>query len=569
MNNQFSIHYIGASHQNTAFPIPKKFKKDVTYVFYDAYSECLDQIKETHQSFEGEFYILPYCLGGACQPAKFNLNYDPCTSSLKELNADYSSYYLYADYDYILSDAAKTVEKRDVLLNTLDEIFVNSKSSQLTPPPDFISIDTQGSEYEILTGGLSIVSSNVLGLVIEVEFREIYKDQKLFGDITKLLSEHGFEFIRFLNLSEYYPHRVPIGLRSEGFHTVADALFLRKHSALPLEKSEIEQEIMLLKLAFMSICFHQLEYGLECLQNSVLIKESNDTITKKIKECKEFYIEFLKELADFIKSDSSPQMFPETFSSRYTVEQSMSRFERQAKIDGYYGKEKSFIVNNLSDIAINLIDKDSAIETLLINWDLQSLANKIKANRLHLTNLLLENCSKICVLNKSENSQIKSQENSKPENILALEQTSLETSTQTYSAIVTSTIQRSFEKFPKAKKLLERLRQLLTLEQKAQAYLDSGNILIQKSQLEEAILNYRKAIALKPSWAAAYFYYGNALTAQSKFDEAVENYQKAISLGLDWVELHFNFGNVLVRQNRLNEAIEQYQYAIAIKYKIE
>jgi FkbM family methyltransferase len=64
---------------------------------------------------------------------------------------------------------------------------------------DFIKIDTQGSEWEILSGATKTLE-NVVAIWCEVEFFPVYTEQKLYADIDLLLREHGF-FIYAL-----YPH---------------------------------------------------------------------------------------------------------------------------------------------------------------------------------------------------------------------------------------------------------------------------------------------------------------------------------------------------------------------------
>ena len=60
-----------------------------------------------------------------------------------------------------------------------------------------MKLDTQGSEYDILSGGL-ITIKDVIAIDIEVEFSEMYKNQKLFSNIDEILRNNGFEFFTFL-----------------------------------------------------------------------------------------------------------------------------------------------------------------------------------------------------------------------------------------------------------------------------------------------------------------------------------------------------------------------------------
>ncbi len=88
---------------------------------------------------------------------------------------------------------------------------------------EFIKLDTQGTEFEIIRGAnktLAITSA----IYCEVEFAQIYKDQKLFGDIEVFLRrQHGFSFLGFDNMS--YRSRTPWRGRERLLH--ADALFIK------------------------------------------------------------------------------------------------------------------------------------------------------------------------------------------------------------------------------------------------------------------------------------------------------------------------------------------------------
>lgn len=59
------------------------------------------------------------------------------------------------------------------------------------PAPDVIKIDVQGLEYEVLSGFGDLLQSAV-AIELEAHFYPFYKGQKLIGDITTLLDQHGF-----------------------------------------------------------------------------------------------------------------------------------------------------------------------------------------------------------------------------------------------------------------------------------------------------------------------------------------------------------------------------------------
>lgn len=408
------LHHIGARGQSRAFPVLDKFEKDIVSVLYDADPDCLPQVQEIKQRLESELHVLPYCLGDVCGTASLHINYDPYTSSLRVLNHDYASYYMFhKDHDYIFSDATRVMERRPVETVTLDKLLGGPAIS--APPPDFLSLDTQGTEYEILQGAKETLKSRVLGLIVEVEFHPIYKDQKLFGDITQFLSDEGFDFVTFLSGDPgMSPFRAPVGLRARGFQLYADALYLKRLDKIINDTPEIY--VMLQKLAFIAIVFDQFEYGLQCLNRSAsLIPESS--IEEKLKKLS--YYRFLKILQQQITR--TPAGFPPTFASKHTFEASKARFLSEASRERFlsstnnhsatmrrriaYVIKKSLrkfptlysalrpikgrIAGRISSttkvasyLRRSLLLRHSPVEAVLISYGLKSQAGILKENRL-------------------------------------------------------------------------------------------------------------------------------------------------------------------------------------------
>ena len=59
-------------------------------------------------------------------------------------------------------------------------------------PGEFIKLDCQGAEYDILRGGLSTLREQCVALWCEVEFFRMYEDQKTFSELDIFLNERGF-----------------------------------------------------------------------------------------------------------------------------------------------------------------------------------------------------------------------------------------------------------------------------------------------------------------------------------------------------------------------------------------
>lgn len=198
------------------------------------------------------------------------------------------------------------------------------------PFPNFLSLDTQGTEYEILQGCRKLLKSSLLGILAEVEFHPIYKDQKLFGEVSDLLAKKDFQFVKFYRLYEMSPHRAPINLRGEGFHVYGEAIFLRKIESVLKMGDRTEVEKNLYKLAFISIQLGQLEYGLKCLKEVKKILQGK--ILKKLK-LKFPYISFLDQLWEL--SQKQVKFFYPTFKESYTLRKSKGRFLPVPDVPGF------------------------------------------------------------------------------------------------------------------------------------------------------------------------------------------------------------------------------------------
>ncbi len=62
---------------------------------------------------------------------------------------------------------------------------------------EFIKLDTQGTEYEVLKGSSRTLDERTVAIVTEVAFCELYQGQKLFSEVEMLLRSHGFSFYGF------------------------------------------------------------------------------------------------------------------------------------------------------------------------------------------------------------------------------------------------------------------------------------------------------------------------------------------------------------------------------------
>lgn len=98
----------------------------------------------------------------------------------------------------------------------------------------------------------------------------------------------------------------------------------------------------------------------------------------------------------------------------------------------------------------------------------------------------------------------------------------------------------------------------------AEAHASLGEALVAKGRIDDAIMEYRRAIELNPELAGAHINLGLILADQGQHDEAIAEYHKAISIQPNLANAHYNLGLALAAKGRRSEAIAEFREAIRI-----
>jgi FkbM family methyltransferase len=278
LEDRIVAHHVGGRGFGVALNCPPNLAKHLVHVLYEADEICArEMIKENKNE---NFHVFPYCLGEYNRPGKIFITKNAYASSNLEPSQAYAKHYceLHLDgevegvmlqnavYDVVYGNDNSVVDVRDVNICTLDYIMKATAVPQGLVP-DFLSLDTQGSELNILKGGEQTFHNHCVALATEVEFHPMYKGQPLFSDIFDFALRHGFHFVGFTYLQEISPHRLPLGARAKGVVAFGDALFFRDiESVRAVAKSQNELYLMLLKLAFIALNFGYLEFALQAVE---------------------------------------------------------------------------------------------------------------------------------------------------------------------------------------------------------------------------------------------------------------------------------------------------------------
>jgi FkbM family methyltransferase len=172
-----------------AFPLDAS---DLKVFGFDPDTEECERLRARYEGQQVE--IVPLGLAGHPGTRTLHFTRQPaCSSLLKPIES--------LTRDYPALHCAQEERRMEVKTTTLD---LWSKDIGLGWV-DYVKIDTQGTELEILKGGERLLPG-VRALEIEVEFNPIYEGQPLYADIDHYLRQRGFVLWQFTNHVHYSRH---------------------------------------------------------------------------------------------------------------------------------------------------------------------------------------------------------------------------------------------------------------------------------------------------------------------------------------------------------------------------
>ena len=161
--------------------------------------------------------------------------------------------------------------------DTLDNQLKNNSIDQI----DFIKLDAQGYELEILKGSLHSLKF-VTGIEIEVSFAEIYMNQPHFIEIDKFLRNYGFEMY---DLKRYFWKRLDKNLlnnSNKGQLVFGDALYFRPPEKIV--KLDKLSKLQILKTLEIYLAYGYCDLSLSLMKFPDVIKLFEINEIERIKE---------------------------------------------------------------------------------------------------------------------------------------------------------------------------------------------------------------------------------------------------------------------------------------------
>lgn len=235
------------------------FAPNLTIYGFDADPEACEAANadfEAKQADWNEFHI-PIAIAKESGAATLYVTKAPMCSSLYRPNEELLQHFP------SLPSLVNLDHTTEIETTTLDAFCQAESIDEI----NFLQIDVQGAELQVLEGAVQILNQSVLAIQAEVEFAPLYQNQPLFADVDTFLRRQGFTLF---DVSKSQVARSPIRSASRpGQLLWGDAIYLRD----PFDDNTPQQfktPDQIFKLACIADALEFTDYALELLTDLTL-----------------------------------------------------------------------------------------------------------------------------------------------------------------------------------------------------------------------------------------------------------------------------------------------------------
>ena len=211
-----------------------------------AEAEALRLVFNRTPDFRGA--VSECALGATSGSATLYLTHSrPCSSLLKP-NSDLLN-------TFVHRDLFRVEQELSLQTGTLD-----AELQRLGSVGDFIKIDVQGYELEVLKGGEQAVS-NSIGCELEVSFIEIYKNQPLFAEVDQWMRARDF-FLADLERFWWRRSVAPAEIQRRGTLAYGNAVYLKNEIFQPQDRTvAIKSAIICVATGLNELAYEIVQHG--------------------------------------------------------------------------------------------------------------------------------------------------------------------------------------------------------------------------------------------------------------------------------------------------------------------
>jgi FkbM family methyltransferase len=263
--------------------------KDKTVIAFEPEEKAFKELSQRYSS--DNYIILQEALSKKKQEVELKLTKKRQCSSLLEPNMELLN-------TFPASERFEVEARERFMTDSLDNVLEKNKIFN----PNFIKLDIQGAELEVLQGAPKTLEK-IACIELEIAFSELYMDQPLFSEIELYLREFNFEVWDIRRDYQKLDSTINIGTK-KGKLTSGDALFFKKPSEL-VKNNKFLSELDFKKLIRNSFMVSEV-YGFSDY-SFTLLEHSKDFYSKD--ELKEFESYFYQKQRLTTKSFLSSQRY--------------------------------------------------------------------------------------------------------------------------------------------------------------------------------------------------------------------------------------------------------------------
>ena len=233
------------------------FAPNLSIYGFDADADACDEANaelETRQINWKEIHI-PLAIGKAIEERTLYVTKHPMCSSLYPPNEPYLERFAG------LPELVNLDFSFEIDTTTLDAFCQEEEVNEI----DFMQIDVQGADLDVLEGARNILNCGTLAIQIEVEFSHLYTNQPLFADVDTFLRKHDFTLF---DVSKSYRLRARSPICSSaraGQLLWGDAFYFRDLIREDMD-GKLKSPDRILKLACIADIMSFPDYALEILE---------------------------------------------------------------------------------------------------------------------------------------------------------------------------------------------------------------------------------------------------------------------------------------------------------------
>jgi len=237
--NELKINYVDVGARDDLSPLFKKFEEQLNVAGFEVNYEEFLNLK---QKFPNRKY---YNFGLWSEEKNLDLyiTKEPGSSSLYKPNLKQNS-----KFKARFHNSRELVDIKNMKCKPLDSIT----DLQI----DFLKIDTQGAEYEILKGAEKHLLSKMPLVTCETWTTEVYEKAPLMHEVIELMYDYGYELLD-MSLCHSAKHNNTNKSISKAIAGGYELLFYKKSIDWKINKKSIIKNILLLDLfGYKDLAFH-------------------------------------------------------------------------------------------------------------------------------------------------------------------------------------------------------------------------------------------------------------------------------------------------------------------------